>query len=88
MTSPELFPNSDVPKCTLTSGNVFFLLQTARSARDSLAEIVRTIERYGGRGMELHALSIAATNDAEILRHRLATEYEIKSRMEYPKKRR
>lgn len=87
MSGDELFPKPIPGGDAVTSGNLFFMLQTARVSRDSGAEIVRTLERYGARGTELHALAIAGTNAMEILRHRIATEYEIRSRLEPKRKR-
>lgn len=66
---------------TLTSGTIFFLLQTVRQSRDMGAETIRTLERYGSM-TELHALAVNATNAMEIYRQRLAIEYELRSRLE------
>lgn len=78
----------DHPKETdrLSSGTVFFMLQIARSSRDGLAEIFRKLERNGMRGSELHARATAATNEAELLRHALAVEFELRSRLERKRK--
>jgi hypothetical protein len=85
----ELFPDNMGPmnRIDLTSGTIFFILQTVRMARDSGAETVRTLERYGCRGSELHKLAVNATNAMEIYRQRLAVEYEIRSRLERSHKR-
>lgn len=66
----------------VTSGTCFFLLQTSRTARDSHAEIVRTLERLGARGSVMHAQAVAAMNQSEILRSEISTQYELRSRAE------